>query len=125
MLMTMGSPTVAAELKDGNTCGCAADAYAVYGAGQDSCAVYTTEFEANLDSKDIDASFGQTMGWIAGYVSAINRQAADNDVYNIDVSYMSTLIAKWCRANPDRMLSDAMDVLTDKRLKSNQLFSSE
>lgn len=121
VLAAMAVPAIGAGIKDEKTCGCAADAYSVYGAGQETCSTYLTEFNANPDPANIDAAYGQTLGWIAGYASAVNRQTSGRDIYDLDVRYMATLIAKWCRANPDRMVSEGMDDLTDKRLKADRI----
>ncbi len=102
------------EVKQGRSCGCAANSYSVYGAGQDSCKTYLEEFEKNPDSKITDASFGQTLGWIAGYVSATNRRAGKRDIFNAELDYLAFSIARWCRKNPQATLSDAMDSLTDQ-----------
>ncbi len=103
-----------AEVKQGHSCGCAADSYSAYGAGQDSCKNFMKEYEENPDSNNTDASYGQTLGWIAGYMSATNRQAKARDIYSSELDYMTFSIARWCKDNPQATLSDAMDSLTDK-----------
>ncbi|MCP4433596.1 MAG: hypothetical protein GY806_21670 [Gammaproteobacteria bacterium] len=102
------------EVKQGHSCGCRSNSYSVYGAGQDSCEDFLKEYEKNPDSNRTDASYGQTLGWIAGYMSAANRQAMTRDIYSSALDYMTFSIARWCRGNPQATLSDAMDNLTDK-----------
>ena len=58
----------------------------------------------------------KTLGWIAGYVSATNRSLKKRDVFNMELDYMTHLISIWCRKHPDKLLSDAMDSLTDSKL---------
>ena len=117
-----GMPVRAEEVKTGKTCGCAVDAYSVYGAGQDSCAVFLSEQAANPDSNQTDGSYGQTLGWIAGYMSAVNRAAAVRDAYDMDLDYVAAKLATWCQQHPDEILSEAMDVLTDSRSGTSELF---
>ncbi len=97
------------------SCGCKRDSYAVYGAGQDRCETYLKEYEANPDSDDVDTAFGQTLGWIAGYASATNRNLKKRDLYNMGLDYMTHLLSRWCRKHPDKMLSEAMDSLSDSK----------
>ncbi len=113
--MLMAVPAASSgEVKQGHSCGCTANSYSVYGAGQDSCENFLKEYENNPDSNRTDASYGQTLGWIAGYMSAANRQAKARDIYSSALDYMTFSIARWCRENPSATLSDAMDSLTDK-----------
>ncbi len=102
------------EIKQGHSCGCTTNSYSAYGAGQDSCKDFLREYEANADSNRTDSSYGQTLGWIAGYMSATNRQARVRDIFSSELSYMAFSIARWCKENPQATLSGAMDNLTDQ-----------
>jgi hypothetical protein len=116
MLVLAGiQPVWGDEVKLGHSCGCATDSYATYGAGQDTCQTFLKEHAANPDSNQTDATFGQTLGWLAGYMSAANRGADTRDVYDMGLDYLTTLVADWCQENPEKILSDAMDAVTDSR----------
>ncbi len=105
------------EVKHGSSCGCTSSAYSTYGAGQDSCVNFTEEFNSNPDSNKTDTNFAQTLGWIAGYVSATNRHSGKRDIFNAELDYLAFSIARWCLKNPQATLSDAMDSMTDKLKK--------
>ncbi len=116
--LMVAAPLHAAEVKKGHSCGCERDSYSVYGAGQDTCQTFLSEYAANPDSDQVDGSFGQTLGWLAGYMSATNRTAQTRDVYDMGLDYLAHVIANWCQQNPDKVLSEAMDSLTDSKSES-------
>lgn len=124
VLLGMMAPAWGADVKDGHSCGCAVDAYSVYGAGQDTCQTFMAEHATNLDSGQVDGTYGQTLGWIAGYMSATNRGADTRDVFDMDLTYVAHLVAKWCQQNPDDVLSDAMNALSDSRTDNAGLLQS-
>ncbi len=115
----MPSGSAAAELKQDKTCGCKADDYVVYGAGVESCQVFLAEFDANTGKDAVDPAYAQTIGWIAGYISATNRKTTMRDVFDMGLDYVPVLLSKWCRQYPDRTLSEAMDALSDEREKGS------
>lgn len=106
----------AAPPKLSNSCGCEADASAVYGAGQDTCETYMAEYSANAEIReDVDSTFGQSLGWIAGYMSASNRDSGVRDIYDMSLDYVAYWISEWCGRNSDKTLLDAMEFLTEER----------
>lgn len=113
--------TYAGAPKLGRTCGCSVDSQAIYGAGQDLCSTFVSEFDSNPGGSDVDASYGQSLGWIAGYMSAFNRSTESRDIYDMDLDYVAYQVAAWCRDNPEKFLSDAMAVLTDKQREKTGL----
>jgi len=123
--VTTGAGWADSPAKLDRTCGCKAGSYAVYGAGNESCAVYLTERSRNPDEHAIDAGFGQSLGWIAGYMSAANRAADARDVYDMDLSYVAHRIGVWCEEHPDKTLSDALDALTTERGNNSSLLPVE
>ncbi len=115
-LISFASPVQSEEAKLGKDCGCEVDSYAVYGAGTDSCKIYQKEYSANPSVNDIDAAYGQSLGWIAGYISATNKHLKQRDLFNSDLDYIANLIFRWCQKNPDETVVDAINYLTDKAL---------
>ncbi len=117
LALLASTSALADEAKLMHSCGCKIGSYAVYGAGEESCSTFTKEFAANPSIKDIDASYGQSLGWIAGYLSATNRALRKRDLLDSDLDYVAYQVNEWCQKNPDKTLSDAMDMLTDAKLK--------
>lgn len=111
--------------KEGRTCGCQADTYATYGAGIETCGVFSREYAQNPDPDDVNASYGQSLGWIAGYMSATNHVMKKRDLYDLDLSYVAYKVAQWCGDNPDQTLSDAMESLTEERRNRKNLLPAE
>lgn len=109
-------PAHAGPAKLDNSCGCTVDASAIYGAGQDTCATFMEEYAANPEIRDdVDATFGQSLGWVAGYMSARNRVAGVRDIYDMSLDYVAFWVAEWCEGNSDKTLLDAMEFLTEER----------
>tara|TARA_Y100001968_G_C19016474_1_gene553060 strand:+ start:57 stop:413 length:357 start_codon:yes stop_codon:yes gene_type:complete len=94
------------------TCGCNEDAYIVYGAGSDMCSSFINEYSVNSDFFNIDNDFAQSLGWIAGFMSATNFNSGIRDNYDMDIRYVAHKVSEWCEQNLSKTLSNAMEAIT-------------
>ena len=74
------------------------------------------EFRDAQRSQEITAAGRNIRSWVAGYISAYNRQTADT--YNIlGITEFDSLIEsidKYCKTNPFKNVAEAMEEITDE-----------
>ena len=59
-------------------------------------------------------NLGAILGWIAGYMTRVNYQGSKENKFN-DLIEEVAWIVSWCRDNPSKGLSHAMEALTKAR----------
>jgi hypothetical protein len=66
---------------------------------------------------EYSTSFGNDIGWIAGYMSHVNSSIRGKSNYFNDLINEVVWIASWCRDNSSFDLDDAMRALTKIRIR--------
>ena len=64
-----------------------------------------------------NTKFGDVLGWIAGYMTRVNFDTRGKKDYFHDLVDEVAWVASWCRDNTSYSLPDAMEALTNLRLK--------
>ena len=96
-----------------------------YGAGSSNCTKYLGSYgSANLKRTpdggiSYVGDFGFVMGWLQGFATRVNRTIPGGaNIYDMDSVELAAWVASWCRDNPLKQVVDAMDALTESRVKS-------
>jgi hypothetical protein len=80
---------------------------------------YSTQSSVSCDNylqqdKERRSSYLSTIGWVAGYITAYNRQTPDTAeiLGNTNLASVMLWLKNYCKAHPLDDLAGAMDVLT-------------
>ena len=94
------------------------------GMGSEKCAKYlgaygTSELKHTPDGQfSFNNRFGIWIGWIHGYATRVNMTTKGRaNIYDMDSIGIAAWLASWCRDNPSKDLTEAMNAFTQSRLK--------
>jgi len=100
----------------------------VFGAGSTLCTKYLGAYgtadlktapDGYMSSGDV---FAYELGWIQGYATRVNETTKGREnIYDMDTIGLAAWVASWCRDNPSKRILNAMEALTESRLKSKKV----